>query len=507
MAATSAAPPASGCGARSERLTDFRDQLDLASERLGGSVLYATDDYFADKENLLRPSKPVWKEHEYTDRGKWMDGWESRRKRTPGHDFAIVRLGVRGVIRGVVVDTAFFRGNYPAHCSIEACATRPEADVDTLLSDAIEWVGILPKSDLRGDSENIFAIDSPYAFTHLRLRIFPDGGVARLRVHGEASPDWHREGGLSNVTDLAAVEHGADVLACSDMFFGPKHNLIMPGRAHNMSDGWETKRRRGPGHDWVIVQLAAEGIVRRIEVDTNHFKGNYPDTCSIEGTRALAGDEWFEVLPRTKLQAHTRHMFVDELVSGGPVTHLRLNVYPDGGVSRLRVWGNATREGIAEAVRKLVNTLTDTAAAAALRQCCASSEWVRRMVAARPFASWSDLHEAAGAIWNSLGAEAWREAFAAHPRIGDRTGSAWSKQEQSGTSSATAESMEALAAANREYEARFGHVFLVCATGRSADEMLAMAWQRLENDPETELRIAAAEQSKITTLRLLKLVE
>lgn len=486
--------------------TTFQDLLDLASERLGGSVLYATDDYFAEKGNLLRPASPVWKEHEYTDRGKWMDGWESRRKRTLGHDFAIIRLGVRGVVRGVVVDTAFFRGNYPAQCSIEACSTRPESDVDALLSDGTRWIEVLPKSDLKGDSENLFAIDSPYAFTHLRLHIYPDGGVARLRVHGEVVPDWCREGGLSIETDLAAAEHGGDVLACSDMFFGPKHNLIMPGRATNMSDGWETKRRRGPGNDWVVVQLAAEGVVRRVEVDTNHFKGNYPDTCSIDGTRAFASDEWFEVLPRTKLQAHTRHLFIDELAHGGPVTHLRLNVYPDGGVSRMRVYGVATEEGRGNAAARYVNTLSDDLAAVQLRSCCGSTEWVRRVMAARPFRAWSDLIRTAEESWRGLRPDDWREAFVAHPRIGDGSGSRWARQEQSGTASASSESMDALAAANREYEARFGYIYIVCATGRSADEMLAMAWQRLENVPEEELRVAAEEQMKITKLRLMKLV-
>jgi allantoicase len=484
----------------------FQDLLDIASERLGGSVLYATDDYFAEKENLLKPAKAVWKEHEYTDRGKWMDGWESRRKRTPGHDFAIVRLGLRGAVRGVVVDTAFFRGNYPAQCSIEGCAARPEAEVETLLSDAANWIEILPKSDLKGDSENLFAIDSPFAFTHLRLHIYPDGGVARFRAHGQVVPEWRREGGLSIETDLVAAEHGGDVMACSDMFFGPKHNLIMPGRAANMSDGWETKRRRGPGHDWVIVQLAEEGFVRRIEIDTNHFKGNYPDTCSIEGTRAFASNEWFEVLPRTKLQAHTRHMFIDELAQLGPVTHLRLNVYPDGGVSRLRVFGVATEEGRGNAAAKYVSTLTGAVAAAQLRNCCGSSEWVRRMIAARPFAAGNDLMHAAEEVWNGLTPDDWREAFAAHPRIGERSGSSWARQEQSGTASASSESMDALAAANREYESRFGYIYIVCATGRSADEMLAMAWQRLENAPDEELRIAAGEQMKITKLRLMKLV-
>jgi allantoicase len=485
-------------------MSDFREFLDLASERLGGSVLFATDDYFAEKENLLRPSKPVWKENEYTDRGKWMDGWESRRKRTPGHDFAIVRLGLRGVVRGAVVDTAFFRGNYPSHCSLEGCAARPEADVETLL--AADWIEILPKSELKGDSENLFTIDSPYAFTHLRFHIYPDGGVARLRVHGEVVPDWRREGGLSIETDLAAAEHGGDVLACSDMFFGPKHNLIMPGRAVNMSDGWETKRRRGPGNDWVIVQLAAEGLVRRVEIDTNHFKGNYPDTCSIDGTRAFASDEWFEVLARTKLQGHTRHIFIDELAHQGPVTHLRLNVFPDGGVSRLRVYGVATEEGRGDAVARYVNALVDEIAAVQLRNCCGSTEWVRRMMAARPFPSWSDLIRQAEEIWRALKPDDWREAFEAHPRIGDQSGSHWSRQEQSGTSTTSSESMDALAAANREYESRFGHKYIVCATGLSADEMLGLAHQRLKNSPQDELRVAAEEQMKITKLRLMKLV-
>jgi allantoicase len=430
--------------------------------------------------------------------------YEAGKPASGGHDFAIIRLGLRGVVRGVVVDTAFFRGNYPSHCSMEACCARPESDVESLL--AANWIEILPKSELTGDSESLFAIHSPYAYTHVRLHVYPDGGVARLHVHGEVVPEWRREGGLSIETDLAAAEHGGDVLACSDMFFGPKHNLIMPGRAVNMSDGWETKRRRGPGHDWVIVKLAVEGSLRRVEIDTNHFKGNYPDTCSIEGTRAIASNEWFEVLPRTKLQAHTRHIFIDELAQNGPVTHLRLNVYPDGGVSRLRVFGVATEEGRGDVAARYVNTLSDDLAATQLRNCCGSAEWVHRMMASRPFPNWSDLIRHAEEIWNALKPDDWREAFAAHPRIGDKSGSRWARQEQSGTSSASSGSMDALAAANLEYEARFGHIYIVCATGKSAEEMLAIARQRLENTPSDELRVAAGEQMKITKLRLMKLV-
>jgi allantoicase len=475
-----------------------RDLLDLASERLGGSVLYANDDFFAEKENLLKPSQPLWKEHEYTDRGKWMDGWESRRKRVPGHDFAIIRLGLPGLVRGVVVDTAFFRGNYPESCSIEATSMRSDASVDAVQS--AEWRELLPRSPLQGNSENEFAIASDAAVTHLRFNIFPDGGVARLRVHGEVVPDWRVVGGLANPIDLAAVENGADVLSCSDMFFGPKHNLIMPGRAHNMSDGWETRRRRGPGHDWVIVKLATEGEVRRIEVDTNHFKGNYPDTASIEGSRD--GESWVEVLPRTKLQAHTRHFFIDELQSSGPFAHLRLNVFPDGGVSRLRVWGTATAEGRRAAAVRRVNTLFD---ASQLRTVCASDRWIEAMAAARPFGSWEAMVETASRIWFGLDANDWLEAFAAHPRIGDRK-PGWSSQEQSGTRGATDETMRALAEGNRAYEEKHGFVYLVCATGKSADEMRANLEQRLTNDRETELRNAAAEHARITELRLEKLV-
>jgi allantoicase len=476
----------------------FRSFLDLASERLGGSVLYANDDFFAPKENLLHPHAPVWKEHEYTERGKWMDGWESRRKREAGHDFAIVRLGATGIVRGVVVDTSFFRGNYPESCSIEATAVRPDASVDALLG--AEWREILTRSRLEGNSENLFGISATDAVSHLRFNIFPDGGVARLRVHGEVLPDWRLVGGLGGEVDLAAAENGGDVLTCSDMFFGPKHNLIMPGRAANMSDGWETRRRRSPGNDWVIVRLAAEGEIRRIEIDTNHFKGNYPDTAAIDASSD--GEHWTELLPRTKLAAHTRHFFIDELVSDAPFTHVRLNVYPDGGVSRLRVWGLATEAGRRDAAVRRVNALFR---GDELKNVCASARWIDGVMTARPFASWDALIDSATRTWLALDQAAWLEAFSAHPRIGERK-PGWSAQEQSGTRSATEATMAVLAEANRDYEAKFGFVFLICATGRSADEILESLRQRLNNDRQTELRIAAEEQAKITALRLEKLV-
>lgn len=329
---------------------DFIELIDLASERLGGVVLAANDEFFAPKENLLKASRPILIEGKYTDVGKWMDGWETRRRRTPGFDWCIIRLGLPGIIRGAVVDTSHFKGNYPEYCSLEACALAGHPDVEKLAGPTTQWTEILPKSSLRGNAENRFPIPNANRFTHLRFNIFPDGGVARLRAYGEVVPDWMRLGG--GEIDLAAVENGGLAVACSDMFFGSRHNLIMPGPAANMSDGWETRRRRGAGHDWVVLRLGTSGTIRRIEVDTSHFKGNFPESCSLEacaapsgalGESALASLPWADVLSRTKLQADTRHFFEKELQDAGGVTHVRFNIFPDGGVARLRVFGAVSR--------------------------------------------------------------------------------------------------------------------------------------------------------------------
>jgi allantoicase len=332
---------------------EFTELIDLASEKLGGAVLIANDEFFAPKENLLKSSAPVFLEGEYTDRGKWMDGWETRRRRTPGFDWCIIRLGLPGVVRGVVVDTSFFRGNYPEHCSLEG-ATLPGQPTDAeLLDESVQWVPLLPQMPLAGDSQNPFAIQYNERVTHLRLKIYPDGGVARLRVYGEVVADLARLEQSGRAVDLAAVENGARVLSCSDMFFGHRHNLIMPGRAANMSDGWETKRRRGPGHDWVIIKLASRGSIQQVEVDTSHFKGNFPESCSLEAFNADELSEesltdisvpWANVLVRTKLHAHTRHLFDSELLDAGVVSHVRFNIFPDGGVSRLRIYGTLSDE-------------------------------------------------------------------------------------------------------------------------------------------------------------------
>ena len=323
-------------------MNDFTELVDLAAARLGGTVVSANDEFFAPRENLLVESAPVFIEGKYTERGKWMDGWETRRRREPGHDWCIIRLGAPGVVHGFVVDTSFFRGNYPESCSIEGCTLPGVPDVSAL--EQAEWFELLTQSRLQGDSRNLFAIAQDRVVTHLRLNIFPDGGVARLRVHGVVTPDWARLGKRGEI-DLAAVEHGGRVIASSDMFFGNCHNLIMPGRGVHMGDGWETKRRRGPGYDWVVVKLGHAGTIARLVIDTAHFKGNAPGSCSLEAChseRAGGGipeNGWTELLPRTALQPDTLHAFEDELADVGAATHVRLNIFPDGGISRLRVFG------------------------------------------------------------------------------------------------------------------------------------------------------------------------
>ena len=321
-----------------------KDLIDLASESNGGRTLLASDEFFAPKENLLKPGRGEFISDKYTDRGKWMDGWESRRKRTAGHDWCILRLGKPGVIKELDIDTNHFVGNFPSHASVDACQVPPFTALGEIM-DEVEWTEILSRVELQGDSQNRFAIHYEDSFTHLRLNIYPDGGVARFRVYGQPEESADDR---DSFTDAAVSEIGGETLACSDMHFGHMENLIKPGIGTGMSDGWETKRRRGPGHDWVIIKLGLPCIVERIVVDTLHFKGNFPDSCSIEGCVELDTDrdailintiDWLELLPVSKLSGNQENIFSIALNQTEPRTHIRLNIYPDGGVSRLRIIG------------------------------------------------------------------------------------------------------------------------------------------------------------------------
>jgi allantoicase len=486
---------------------------DLAAKRLGGMVLAASDEFFAPKERLLEPVAPVFQAGRYTDRGKWMDGWETRRRRGPGNDWALVRLGLPGLVRAVRVDTTHFRGNHPAACSLEGVAAGPDASVESLLADDAGWVELLPPHPLGPDAEHRIAVDAAIRVTHVRLWIYPDGGVARLRVLGEPMPDLRRLAGRGSL-DLAAAAAGAEVVACSDMAFGSSRNLLLPGDAVDMGDGWETRRRRGPGHDWAVVRLAAEGTVDRVEVGTTHYKGNYPDRCSVEACAAPeAGPgeppdpdgDWWTVVPERSLGPHRQHVFT-ELAAGAaarPATHVRLSIHPDGGISRLRIVGRVSDAGWDRWGVRWLNALPAEQAEVELLACCASRRWAVGVAAARPFADADALAASADAVWESLRPDDWLEAFAAHPRIGDRVeDSLPSAREQAGVAGAGDGVLAALADGNCEYERRFGHVFLISASGRGADELLAALRERLGNEPEAELRVAAGEQRKITRLRL-----
>jgi allantoicase len=331
----------------SHHRAEFEALPDLASRLLGGGVVDCNDEFFADADNLVEPAPAVFQPRTFGTKGQVYDGWETRRRRQRGHDWAIVRLGAPGVVRGVVVDTSWFTGNFPPFASIEACEVEGYPSPADLA--AADWTELVPRSPLAGDARNPFPVRSDRRFTHVRLSIYPDGGVARLRVHGEAVPDPRLIG--AGLVDLAAMEYGGLVVGCSDRFYGSPNNLLLPGHARTMGEGWETKRRRDDGNDWVLVRLGLPGVVRMAELDTTHFKGNAPGEARLTGIDwspppgvdesqyPVEGDEgWFGVLPRTRLQPDTHHRFV--VSAPGRATHVRLDVYPDGGMARLCLLGD-----------------------------------------------------------------------------------------------------------------------------------------------------------------------
>lgn len=327
-----------------EELPSFTKYLDLAAERFGGKALLCTDDFFAEKENLIKPGRGIFITDKYTDRGKWMDGWESRRKRTEGHDWCVVKLGAPGKIKGVDIDTNFFLGNHPPHASLEACYAG-----DNIAMEDMQWKEILEQSPLLPGSQNFYAIYDEGIYNYVRLHIYPDGGVARLKVYGEVYKDWEKTD-ANGLIDLAAATNGAKSVLCNDMFFSHMDNLIMPGRGVNMGDGWETKRNRTPGNrDWVIVRLAHKGVIKKALIDTCHFKGNYPDRFMLDGVALTLDEEknlkddaiaWKNIIAEQKLSADCEHEYEAEILPHEPVTHVRLSIFPDGGVSRMRLWGN-----------------------------------------------------------------------------------------------------------------------------------------------------------------------
>jgi allantoicase len=316
--------------------------INVADARLGAAALFATDEFFGAKGRMLNPSEPEWRSGVYDEHGKWMDGWESRRRRDAGHDFCLVKLCAPSTLAMLEVDTRHFTGNYPPFVSVQSCRLSGEPDTGT------DWTLLLPQSAVLGNFRNFFHVQSPGVWTHLKLNIYPDGGVARLRAYGAVCFDWDSSLAAPGAVDLAAALHGGRAIACSDEHFGSMHNVLLPGNAASMADGWETRRRREPGFDWVILRLGHRGRIQYVDIDTAHFKGNYPHQVSIQA--ALLRESWDSHLPSQSLywaellkpqhlQGDRQHRFQSELHDLGPVSHVRVNIHPDGGLSRIRLFG------------------------------------------------------------------------------------------------------------------------------------------------------------------------
>ncbi len=499
----------------------FAHLVDLAADATGAFAIYANDDYFAAKENLLKPSAPVWIEGKYTDRGKWMDGWESQRRREPGHDECIVRLGVPGFVHGLLVDTTHFKGNAPEAISLDGLEGADTLDARALREHA-GWNEIVARTPVRPDFPNVVELASPSSrITHVRLHIYPDGGVARLRVYGAVAAEprtFWRAGSI----DLAAIENGGTIAAASDQFFGPPSNLLLPGRGVNMGDGWETKRRRTPGSDFCVIRLARRGVVDRVELDTHFFKGNAPQATLIEALdetelapgslapRLLSREPWPVLVARTPLVQHRRHVIEPDRPRS--VTHLRVHIFPHGGVNRLRVFGHALDTKDEASMLARLAELSDADATKLALSWNGSRAFAASVVTARPFTDVRALFAHAERAWWSLGETDWLEAFAAHPKLGQPKAAAtqteqsatWSKGEQSAMAGSAADVAARLAALNERYFERFGFIFILFATGRSADDVLARIEERIENDRTAEIENAAREQAKITRLRIGK---
>ena len=317
--------------------------INLAQSRLGSKIVYKTDEFFAPAKRIINPWPPIFKEGVFDKHGKWMDGWETRRKRKKGHDYLILKLGKRGKIYKVDIDTSYFSGNHPTKVSLEACFSKKK-----LPNKNSNWIKILKKKSTKASSHHFFNIKNKSIFTHVKLNIYPDGGVARIRIYG--SMQTKRKFG-KKIINLTSVLNGATPIACNNEHFGRAENILAPGTGKNMGDGWETRRSRGKNFDWLIIKCATAGRISNIQIDTHHFKGNYPDKCSLQAaylnakisSKAIVSrsKKWQLLLNKVKLHAHKKHTFQNKLMKNKKVNYIRINIFPDGGISRIRAFGKA----------------------------------------------------------------------------------------------------------------------------------------------------------------------
>ena len=323
-----------------EKIIFTNGLIDLAQPRLGTKIIYKTDDFFASANRIISPSKPIFKEGVFDKHGKWMDGWESRRKRTVGHDYIILKLGKPGKISKIDVDTSHFNGNQPAMVSLEGAYSNSNK------INQLKWQVLLPKKRTKANSHHFFSINNKKIFTHIKLNIFPDGGIARLRLYGSIAKTHSFK---NKKTNLASLLDGASVVACNNEHFGKAENILAPGKAKNMGDGWETRRRRGKGYDWLILNSIDGKEIDKIEVSTHHFKGNFPSHCSLQGAFiphsksskqiVNSSTNWKYLFKNEKLSANKVHTFKNSLMKKEKINHIKINIFPDGGISRFKIFG------------------------------------------------------------------------------------------------------------------------------------------------------------------------
>ena len=475
--------------------------IDLASDRLRGYVLATSDQAFPSGAQLISSEEP--------SNGS---GWRSKRRRDSAHDWAVLRLGVPGIVEDLVVDTTGQTGQAPTHIMVEGCNaphTCPAADLK-------DWETLLTKSALAGETENRFSVPNGKRYSHLRLNIYPDGGVTRFHVFGQPMPTWMGPGATPPAAlDLAAAINGGQVTGWSDAISSNGAlQVIGAGSPLNEDDLWLTRRRRQPGNEWLVVRLCDAAQIQTAVLDTELLEGDIPVKASLEAahTTGEPGEsDWFEILPPQPMLPSTEHVYSQQLKSHQEVRWVRLNLFPDGGVSRLRLWGTLTPQGQVESRLRYLNSAASGELREIFRAVCHSDRWASSMALAGPFDSVADLQKKGATAWSHCREVDWREALAGHPRIGEKAkggdlASQWSRGEQSRAATPDEALQSELREKQLAYEERFGFLFLICATGRTTEQILSVLNLRLDQTPEIELQTVAEELAKIIHLRLEKLL-
>ena len=323
----------------------FKNTVNLAEPKFGSKIIYKTDQFFGAASRILNSQKPIFKEGIYDHHGKLMDGWETRRKRKVGHDYLIIKLGRPGKIFNVDIDTSFFSGNQPSQASLQACYSKNKLSKNT------NWKTILNKKKLGPNNNHNFKIKNHSTFNFIKLNIFPDGGIARLKLNGKV--DLEKINLKGKNVNLSLISNGSTIVSCNNEHFGKAENVLSPGVGVNMGDGWETRRSRGKNFDWIIIKFGMPAILNKLEIDTHHFKGNYPETFTVQSAlisnKAISkkivknSKKWKLLLGKNKLKPHKKHSFKSKTFKKNKVNYLKINIFPDGGISRVRAFGQVVK--------------------------------------------------------------------------------------------------------------------------------------------------------------------